>query len=135
MKIAIIGSMSHFNEMKKIKIELEKKDFEVEMPFFDETANYKMWDKEEAIRVKLKHNILKSNFEFMKRNDLIFVFNKFEKNGIKNYIGGNTFLEMGFAYVLKKKIFLLNEIPNISYESEIVAMKPIVLNGNLDLIK
>jgi nucleoside 2-deoxyribosyltransferase len=134
MKLAIIGSMSHFSEIEKVKKELEK-DFDVEIPFFDETANYKVWDKEEAIRVKLKHDILKSNFEFMKRNDVILVFNKFEKNGIKNYVGGNTFLEMGFAYVLGKKLFLYSKIPEISYESEIVAMKPIVLNGDLTKIK
>jgi hypothetical protein len=42
MKIAIIGSMSFFDEMKKLKSELEKKSFEVEIPFFDTTANYKL---------------------------------------------------------------------------------------------
>ena len=135
MKIAILGSMSYYNQMADLKKELELKNFEVEIPFFDETANYKVWDKEEAIRVKLKHDILKSNFEFVKRNDCVLVFNKFEKNKISNYIGGNTFLEMGFAYILNKKLFLFNDIPLVGYESEIVAMKPIVINGNLDLIK
>jgi nucleoside 2-deoxyribosyltransferase len=134
MKIAIIGSMSHFSEIEKLKKELENK-FEIEIPFFDETANYKVWDKKEAIRVKLKHDILKNNFEFIKRNDAVLVFNKLEKNGIKNYIGGNTFLEMAFAYVLGKKVFLYSSIPEISYESEIVAMKPIVLNGDLSKIE
>jgi nucleoside 2-deoxyribosyltransferase len=135
VKIVIIGSMSFFDEMKKLKSELEKKSFEVEIPFFDTKANYKLWDTGEAIKVKLRNDALKNNFEFVKRNDCVLVFNKNEKNGIKNYVGGNTFLEMGFAYILNKKIFLLNDIPNISYESEIVAMKPIILNGNLDLIK
>ncbi len=58
-----------------------------------------------------------------------------DKKGIKNYIGGNTFLEMGFAHVLDKKIFLLNEIPDISYKDEIKAMQPIILNGDLSKIK
>jgi hypothetical protein len=135
MKIAIIGSMSHYGAILSIKKELEKEGFQIEIPFFDETANYKVWDQAEAIRVKLKHDILKANFEFMKRNDAVLVFNKYEKNGFKDYIGGNTFLEMGFAHILNKKIFLLNDIPQMLYTSEIVAMKPISLKGNLELIK
>jgi predicted RNA-binding protein with PUA domain len=55
-------------------------------------------------------------------------------NGIKGYIGGNSFLEMGFAHVLNKKIFLLNPISEMGYEDEIVAMKPVILNGDLDKI-
>jgi hypothetical protein len=41
---------------------------------------------------------------------------------------------MGFAHALGKKIFLLDGIPNVSYKEEILAMKPIVLNGNLERI-
>ncbi len=58
-----------------------------------------------------------------------------DKNGIKNYIGANTLLEMGLAFHLNKKIFLLNPVPEISYKEEILGMKPIVLNGNVELIK
>jgi predicted RNA-binding protein with PUA domain len=56
-------------------------------------------------------------------------------NNVEGYIGGNTFLEMGFAHVLNKKIFLLNPIPEMGYEDEIVAMKPVVLNNDLEKIK
>ena len=59
----------------------------------------------------------------------------YEKRGIKNYIGGNVFLEIGFAHVLGKKIFLLNEIPDMFYKDEIESMDPIVLKGNLNKIK
>jgi len=58
-----------------------------------------------------------------------------KKKGVKNYVGGNSFLEMGFAFILKKKIFLLNDIPEMPYTSEIVAMKPICLKGNLEKIQ
>lgn len=67
----------------------------------------------------------------MQGADAILVVN-INKNGIKNYIGGNTFLEIGFAHVLDQKIFLLNPIPEIQfYKSEIEAMKPTVLYGDL----
>lgn len=38
---------------------------------------------------------------------------------------------MAFAHVLDKKIFLLNPIPEIPYKDEIVAMQPIILDGDL----
>ena len=53
------------------------------------------------------------------------------KKGILNYIGGNSFLEMGFAHILNKPIFILNEIPEMIYTDEILAMQPVVLNGDL----
>ena len=44
-------------------------------------------------------------------------------------------MEMGVAFYLHKKIFLLNPIPEISYREEILGMKPIIINGDLSLIK
>jgi len=38
---------------------------------------------------------------------------------------------MGFAHVLSKPIYLYNDIPNTSYTDELVAMQPVVLNGDL----
>ena len=68
-------------------------------------------------------------------SDAILVLN-YDKKGIKNYIGGNTLMEIGFAHILNKKIFLLNPIPDIDfYKSEIEATKPIILNGNLSNLK
>ena len=59
-----------------------------------------------------------------------------DKHGVKNYIGGNTFLEMGFAHVLNQKIFLLNPIPDMPYyKTEITAMKPVIIDCDLNRIK
>ncbi len=58
-----------------------------------------------------------------------------EKNGIKNYIGANTFLEMGFAHVLDKPIYLLNDLPTSDYLlEEVRAMEPIIINGKIEEI-
>jgi hypothetical protein len=59
----------------------------------------------------------------------------YSKKEIANYIGANTLIEMGLAFYLHKKIFLLNPIPEISYKEEILAMKPIVINGDLNKIE
>ena len=53
----------------------------------------------------------------------------------KNYIGGATFLEMYDAFRLGKKIFLYNDIPTGMLYDEIEGFNPIIINGNLELIK
>jgi hypothetical protein len=63
----------------------------------------------------------------------IYVAN-YEKNGIPGYIGGNSFLEMGLAYYRKIPIFLLNDIPAISYKDELIALKPIIVGEDWDAL-
>jgi hypothetical protein len=55
-------------------------------------------------------------------------------NYTKNNIGGNTFLEMGVAFHINKPIYLLNNIPELNYKEELLALKPIIINNNLKLI-
>ena len=70
----------------------------------------------------------------MQDADALLVVN-LDKHGIKNYIGENAFLEMGFAHILNQKIYLMNPIPDMpNYGTEIIAMKPIVINGDLSEI-
>jgi predicted RNA-binding protein with PUA domain len=54
---------------------------------------------------------------------------------VKNYIGGNGLIEMAFAHVLNKKIFLINQVPKMNYRDEIEAMKPVILDGNLSMLE
>ncbi len=45
-------------------------------------------------------------------------------------------MEIGFAYVLNQRVFLLNPIPDIPYyKSEIEAVRPVIINGDLTQIK
>jgi len=67
-------------------------------------------------------------------SDAVLVIN-YDKNGIKGYIGGNTLMEIGLAFFLKKKIYLLNKIPELSYKEEILGVKPIIISGDLTKIK
>ena len=88
----------------------------------------------ENSEIKKKYNYIKWWDNCIKSGDTILVCN-FDKNGIKNYIGGNVFLEIGFAHVNDKKVFLLNPIPEeVSYVDEIKAMVDVVLNGDLTKI-
>ena len=133
MKIAICGSMSFAKEMIHTKLELEKRGHQIIIQDdVEDHANGKILDEDKW--KKLEIDPLKTYYEEIKHSDAIIVIN-IDRKGIPNYIGGNTLIEMAFAYVLNKKIFLLNSIPKVSYEDEIFAMKPIIVNNNLDLVK
>ena len=73
----------------------------------------------------------KANIE---SQDAVLILN-FEKKGISNYIGGATFLEVYMAWELKKKIFFYNPLPNCSFTDELVGINPVVINGNLELVR
>jgi len=84
--------------------------------------------------IKRKYNYIKFWHGLIKSGDAVLICN-FDKNGIKNYIGGNTLMEIGFAHVNDKKVFLLNQIPDaVSYVDEIKAMADVVLDGDLNKI-
>lgn len=133
MKIIICGSISVAEEILRIKRRLEKMGHEVEVPEGVKRPEIQARTEastEERAEIKEKYDLIKGYFEKIKLNDVVLVVNP-EKKGIPGYIGGNTFLEMGFAYVLGKKLYCLYPIPQIPYTAEILAMKPIVLSGDL----
>lgn len=124
--------MSSARQMVDIKKELLQNDHEVILPrnteqyaegvLAEETAH-------ESTKNKIEHDLIRDYFEKIKNADAILVVNV-DKKGIRNYIGGNAFLEMSFAHILNKPIFILNEIPDMIYTDEILAMQPIVINGD-----
>jgi len=77
--------------------------------------------------------MLKRSSEIIEKNDAVLVLN-FEKNGLQNYIGGATFLEMYDAFRMAKKIYLFNEIPEGIMKDEINGFSPTVIRTNLGKI-
>lgn len=146
MKITICGSIALFEKMLQVKEVLEQSGHVVKLPphevedehgnlipvkdFYDRrkrtgTIEGWIWDrKEQAIRL---------HFDKITWCDAILVLN-YEKNNIPNYIGGNTFLEIGVAFYLRKKIYLLNSIPEMDYKEELIGMKPTIINGDFSLL-
>lgn len=95
----------------------------------------KLWTEGEKARVKKEYDYFRQHYKHILESDAILIVND-EKNGIKNYIGGNVLIEMGQAYVNDKKIFFLNGMPTgLSYQDEILALEPICLEGDLENIK
>ena len=147
MKITICGSIAFYNEMEVVKVKLEKMGHEVKLP-----PSHIKDDSGELIPIKQYYSIRKAtdttegwiwdrkadamrwHFDKVAWSDAILVLN-YDKNGIKNYIGGNTLLEMGLAFYLKKQIYLYFPIPEVAYKEEILGMKPVVINEDLSKIK
>ena len=137
MKIIICSSISAANEVLTAKQQLEEAGHEVEIPLG--VKNLELRGRTEVsvaekAEDKIKHDLIRGYFEKMKHYDAVLVVNP-EKRGVKGYIGGNTFIEMAFAHILNKKLYCLESLPEMPYTSEILAMQPIVLNGDVSLIK
>jgi hypothetical protein len=133
MKIGVAGSMQFTDKMYEVCTALEELGHTTFMSGFG--PNYLGKSAEEIEKQKLEdkynHDAIREFWQPMQTADALLVLN-YDKHGIKHYIGGNAFLEMGFAHVLNQKIFLLNPIPDMPYYgTEIIAMKPMVINGDL----
>lgn len=128
--------MSFYKEMIETKEKLEHQGHTVHIPSgaYDIRKNEAFMETdEEKILMKVEHDVIREHFQLIHTSDAILVLN-YEKKGIAGYIGGNTFLEMGLAFWLNKKIYVLNPIPTMDYVTEMLALKPIVLSGDLAAI-
>lgn len=142
MKITICSSLDFISQIKEISEKLGKMGHFVLLPRTAEMVIKGSLSQEDILKEKqtgdivnrmIRQDAIKKHFEKIKNSDGILVLN-FEKKGVKNYIGGAVFLEIGFAHVLGKKIFLLNPVPEVSYKDEILAMRPVVIYRDLEEI-
>ena len=136
MKILIICSKAFYDKVADIKSELEKKGHEIYLPnsYDNPNAEKEAWKLGEKDHKNFKKEMFKRSENITKEVDAVLTLN-FEKNNIPNYIGGATFLELYDAFRLNKKIFLYNPVPEGILYDEIQGFSPIIINGDLDLIK
>mgnify|MGYP001617850585 FL=1 len=146
MKIVICGSIAFINEMQEAKERLESRGYEVEIPNIEARGEFGELISTKELYLLRKRSMevtpdwiwernregMQAHFGKVAGADAIVVVNN-AKNGIEGYIGANTFLEIGLAFHLNKKIYLLHPIPEASYREEVISMNPSILNGNLDL--
>ena len=136
MKIGVIGSMQYTEKMLELRDQLNEFGHDafvtdLHKPFIGKTD-----DEIETIKLRQKNDMdaIREFWKKMQGADAVLVAN-YDKHGIANYIGGNTFLEIGFAHVLNQKIFMVNPIPEMPYyKTEIEAMRPVVISGDLSKI-
>lgn len=149
MKITICGSIAFYKEMEKLRDALEINQHEVCIPLLSNEVpiemgggnhiyfgkyvedhggmdsfpiGHQLWD--------LKERAIRDHYDKIDWCDAIVVAN-YEKKGIAGYVGGNTLIEAGLAFYLKKPIYILNPVSSeLSYKQEIYGMKPIFLDGD-----
>ena len=136
MTITICGSVVFSDKHMEVKKELEAIGHTVYVT--GHINNYLGKEEKEIEQLgyidKINDDAIRDHWRKIKKSDAILVLN-YDRTGIKNYIGGNTFLEIGFAHVLDKKIYLLNPIPDINfYKEEIEAIHPEILYGDVGKI-
>ena len=140
MKITIVGSIAFAKNMVELYHRLEEMGHRPQMlkhmfGIADGSETELISGiKEDHGKLKRQQNFIKRWHELIKSGDALLVCNM-EKNGKRNYIGGNVLMEMGFAHVNDKKIFLYNDIPVDSpFVDEIRAMVDVALGGDLKRI-
>lgn len=153
MKITICGSIAFYPEIEGVRYELVKMGHEVKIPeladeapaefggdkkvyfgqYIEENggidsfpAGHEIWN--------LKEGAIVDHFKKLEWCDAVLICN-YEKKGVEGYIGGNTLIEIGVGFYLNKPIYILNPVSSeLSYKTEILGMKPIFLDGDLEKI-
>lgn len=83
-------------------------------------------------KLSFKRKAMEKFNESLKESDAILVMN-YTKDGKENHIGANTLMEIGMAFILQKKIFVLNPSPEFC-KDELEAIEVPFLNGDLSKI-
>ncbi len=136
MKVGVIGSMQYTEQMMAICGKLRELGHEAFMSKFANAFVGKNDEEKEIIKLQQKNeqDAMRTDCEWVKDMDAVVVAD-YDKHGIPNYIGGNAFIEMAYAYILHKNLYTLNPIPDMPhYGTELIAMKPVVLDGDLHKI-
>ena len=140
MKILLICSKAFYSKLAEIKVTLEGYGHKIFMPncYDAPETEQKMWELGKREHSEFKARMFKQSHETISKMDAVLVLNYNKiKDGItyKNYVGGATFLEMHDAFLLNKKIYVLNNIENGPLSDEIEGFNPIIINGDLSYFK
>lgn len=137
MIIVICGSLVFHAEMRRVERELITLGHEALVPksldLIEAGSFHKPVTVADRLAAENRYDFIREHFKKIEYSNAILVVNP-AHHGIEGYIGGNTLMEMGIAFYLGKKIYLMNAIPTMDYTLEIAAMKPVVLGADLGLI-
>lgn len=137
MIIAVCGSLTFYKEIREVQQSLIALGHDALIPKSIRLIEEEGYKKPQTVRERLaaetKYHFISEHFKKVEQADAILVVN-LDNHGIPNYIGGNTFLEIGIAFYLGKKIYFFNPIPHMEYELELASMYPVVLHGNFSKI-
>lgn len=132
--------MSFAKEMVELQSKLTSIGHEVSIPS-DTELHLKEPNTIDDLDKDLEHvianNVLRACFDLLAASEAV-IFLNLPKNGIEGYIGTSALMEMGLAYYLKKKIYLMYPFPSRHehrWAQEVASIQPVVLNGDISTIK
>ena len=138
MTIAVCGSLVFHKEMRLVQAQLEALGHKVFVPKSLDLIEQQGFVKPKTVKERLvaeaKYDFIREHFKKIEKADGVLVVNP-THHDIDGYIGGNTFLEIGIAFYLGKKIYFQFDIPKMGYELELASMHPIVIRGDLSKIE
>lgn len=140
MKITICGSMTFAQQMAKVKKELEGQGHTIFVPCDIEKhlENPGLIDNyAENLPHMIANDVIRDHFNLVAKSDAIVILN-YPKNDCDGYIGASTLMEIGVAYYLCKKIFILYKLPpadEARWAHEVRAMQPVILAGDLGKVR
>lgn len=128
MKILLHASLDFASEMYSAKNHIEELTSSIVMlPDMQRYQHIRDEYGDDEKFTKIKNRLTFENMKNVEKCDCLFVLN-YSHRGFKNYIGGNSFLEMVIAFYLKKPIYILNPIPEgMTYSEEIKSLYPTVV--------
>lgn len=135
MKIFIICSKQFYGRIQQFEQELMSLGHTVVLPnCYDDPGTEERYRKLGTKKHSdWKKTMLEHSAKVIEGVDAVLVLN-FDKNGVSNYIGGATFLEMYDAFRLGKTIFMVNDVPEGMLKDEIEGFKPVILSGDISKI-
>ncbi|OQB05380.1 MAG: hypothetical protein BWY19_01073 [bacterium ADurb.Bin212] len=135
MKIFIIASKYNYKHIPEIAKVLHKSGHPVVYPnsYRDPFSEERIRDLSKSEHIKMKQKFFKDQLKKIASVDAVLVVNE-NKGEQKNYIGGATFLEIYDAWRMKKKIFLLNPIPEGILKDELTGFDPLVIGKDFSLV-
>ncbi len=136
MKVFLCASRSSYHRVAEVRAGLERRGHVVTLP-----NNFDDPGREDHVKTSgtpafaaWKAEVLELQAEKVATNDAILVLN-FDKSDQRNYLGGATFLEVFKAWELRKVIYFFNALPEGILRDELEAMRPIVIEGDLDKVE
>lgn len=137
--ITICSSVACYGKAFEIEDQLKTLGMDVLLPMsaeeMNETGDFcvessKTWFENPADFYK-KTDYMRDHLRKIDKGDAVLITN-FEKDGVSGYIGGNVLLEMFYAWLHGKPVYVLHPVPeDLPLYEEVIGLNPIILNGNI----
>lgn len=140
MKIVILSSMAFVEDIMEKKAELERLGHSVQVPGDTQHAlevpDRLLRSYAPTLDTCVGNDFLRTSMQDIAAAESVLVLNH-PKNGINGFVDSYCMMQIGVAYYLHKKIFLLYPLPpthDNRFALDVSMTQPKVLNGDMTLI-